>query len=109
MNLEEIAFSIIVHAGGARSLCFDALKRAHEGKLSEAEELIGKAKEELTKAHHIQTGMLHKEAGGEKQEVSLLMVHAQDHLMCAILAKDMAEQMLEMYHVQVKLQEALSK
>ncbi|KUK34465.1 MAG: Phosphotransferase system PTS, lactose/cellobiose-specific IIA subunit, partial [Caldanaerobacter subterraneus] len=87
MNLEQIVFTIISHAGNARSICFDALKHAKEGNFVEAENCLNKASEELLEAHHVQTDMIHKEAQGEKQEVTLLLIHAEDHLMNAILAK----------------------
>lgn len=104
MEIEQIAFTIIVHAGNARSLCFEALSAAREKDFAKAAENLSKVKEELVKAHHIQTKMLQQEASGEKQEVGLLMVHAQDHLMCAMLAKDMAEQMIPLYEMQAELQ-----
>lgn len=33
MNLEQIVFTIISHAGNARSICFDALKHAKKATL----------------------------------------------------------------------------
>ncbi|HAA80375.1 MAG TPA: PTS lactose/cellobiose transporter subunit IIA, partial [Thermoanaerobacter sp.] len=43
MNLEQIVFTIISHAGNARSICFDALKHAKEGNFVEAENCLNKA------------------------------------------------------------------
>jgi PTS system cellobiose-specific IIA component len=103
MKIEQIAFTIIVHAGNARSLCFEALSAAREKNFTKAAERLRKVKAELREAHHIQTEMLQKEAAGEKQDIGLLMVHAQDHLMCAALAKDMAEQMIPLYEMQAEL------
>lgn len=94
--MEELAFQIILHAGDARSQAMEALRMAREQKFEEAQELIQGAKEKLIEAHHIQTGLLQAEAGGTKQEVCLLMVHAQDHLMTAMLAKDLIEEMVLM-------------
>ncbi|ENA0413451.1 PTS lactose/cellobiose transporter subunit IIA, partial [Listeria monocytogenes] len=37
------------------------------------------------------------EARGEKAEVSLLLVHAQDHLMNAITFKDLAKEIVDLY------------
>ncbi|ABY95576.1 phosphotransferase system PTS lactose/cellobiose-specific IIA subunit [Thermoanaerobacter mathranii subsp. mathranii str. A3] len=99
MNLEQIVFTIISHAGNARSICFDALKHAKEGNFVEAENCLNKASEELLEAHHVQTDMIHKEAQGEKQEVTLLLIHAEDHLMNAILAKELITEMIELYKI----------
>ena len=37
-----------------------------------------KANDEMIKAHEIQTDLIVKEAGGEKIDVGLIMVHSQD-------------------------------
>ncbi|WP_296971984.1 PTS lactose/cellobiose transporter subunit IIA [Tepidanaerobacter sp. EBM-38] len=97
MDCEKIILSIIAHAGNARSLCFEALRLAKEGNLGEAHKKINETKEELLNAHKIQSNMLHKEAAGEKHEISLLLIHAQDHLMAAMLAKDLIEEFIELY------------
>lgn len=98
MDSEQIVFTIIMHAGDARSYALEALRYAREGNNTEAEKSMAKAKTELVEAHHIQTELLQAEARGEKQEVNLLLIHAQDHLMTAILAKDLIEEMMLMYN-----------
>ena len=96
MDSEQIVFTIIVHAGDARSHALEALRYAREHKFTEANESMAKAKAELIEAHQIQTELLQAEAAGEKHEVNLLLIHAQDHLMTAILAKDLIEEMILM-------------
>ena len=96
-NLEEIIFNIIGYAGTARSMCFEALALAKDGKIAEADALIVEAKEELLKVHGMQTALIQSEAAGEKNEVSLLLVHAQDHLMTAMLAKDLIVELIDMH------------
>ena len=97
MDLESIVFAIIVHAGNAKSNCFEALNAAKNGNFEEADKLIEGAKNELLKAHHVQTDMLQKEAAGDKQQITLLLIHAEDHLMSALLAKDLIEEIIELY------------
>lgn len=97
MELEQIVFEIISHAGNARSNCFEALKLSKEGNIDEAYKFIEKAKDELIETHKIQTNLLQKEASGDKQEVTLLLMHAEDHLMTAILAKELITEMIELY------------
>lgn len=96
MDREQVVFSIILHAGDARSHALEALRYAREQKFAEADESIAQAKQQLIAAHHIQTDLLQAEARGEKQEINLLLIHAQDHLMTAILAKDLIEEMILM-------------
>jgi PTS system cellobiose-specific IIA component len=44
----------------------------------------------------VQTKLITGEINGDKTETSLLMVHAQDHLMTSILARDLIEEMIGM-------------
>ncbi|MEQ6359214.1 PTS lactose/cellobiose transporter subunit IIA [Thermoanaerobacter thermohydrosulfuricus] len=97
MNIEEIVFQIILNAGNAKSNAFDALKHAKKYDFKMAEKCLNKAEDEIIKAHNIQTSMLQKEAEGERQEVTLLLMHAEDHLMSAILAKELIAEMIELY------------
>lgn len=53
----------------------------------------------MYKAHHYQTELIQAEMRGEKTELSLIMVHGQDHLMNAMTVRDLALQMIEMYRV----------
>lgn len=96
-NIENAAMELIVHGGNARSRSMEAIKAAKNGDIKKAKSKIKEAKDELNKVHDMQTSLIHNEAAGNKMEVSLLMVHAQNHLMNAITIKDIAEQMIEMY------------
>ncbi|MBC8586874.1 PTS lactose/cellobiose transporter subunit IIA [Paratissierella segnis] len=107
MSLEEVVFTIISHAGDAKSLCFEALAMAKKGEFEKADALIKDAQNELYETHNIQNSMIQKEASGEKLELSLLLMHAEDHLMTAILAKDLIEEMIEIYRENKKYKEAV--
>lgn len=96
MNMEQIAFTIIAHAGEAKSLAFEALSKSKEGNFEESEQLIKKSREEVNLAHKSQMDLLVAEANGEKKEVSVLLIHSQDHLMTCMLAIDLIEEMIEM-------------
>ena len=97
MDLEEIVFQIILNAGNAKSSCFEALKNAKEGDFKSAEKYLKNAEEEIVKANNIQSSMLQKEANGDHQNVTLLLMHAEDHMMSAILARDLITEMIELY------------
>ncbi len=97
MNIEEIAMELVGNAGESRSLAFEALNAAKKGDYEEAEKKLKESKEKMLRAHHIQTELICKEADGEKIELGLIMVHAQDHLMTAILARDLITEMIEVY------------
>jgi len=97
MNIEEIVFSIIISAGNARAKAYDALKSAQEGDFEAAKKYLKEAEVEVGDAHRVQTDIMQKEAGGEKVELSVLFVHAQDHLMTAISEKGLIENMIHLY------------
>lgn len=97
MSFEEVVFNIIIYSGNSKAYCFQALSLAREGNFKECDALMEKSKAELLEAHHIQTRLIQDEAAGKKHELSLLMVHAQDHMMNASLAKDLIAEMILMY------------
>lgn len=99
INLEnqELAMNIIVGGGEARSLAMEAISYAKEGKFEEAQKALKECEKALVETHEIQTGLIRNELGGNKTEIDLLMVHAQDHLMDAITIKDLAVQIVNIY------------
>ena len=82
-ELMEISFGLIANAG---------------------EDLINKSREEMHKAHAFQTQLITKEASGEKMEVGVLLIHAQDHLMNAMNFQQLAEEFIEVYERLTKLE-----
>jgi cellobiose PTS system EIIA component len=96
-DMEVIIFEIISQGGTAKGLAYEALAAAEEGNFDKAEELLKEADVCLGEAHKIQTGIIQAEARGEKTEVSVLFVHAQDHLMTAIEAKTLIEHIIKLH------------
>ncbi|MEH7334647.1 PTS lactose/cellobiose transporter subunit IIA [Neobacillus drentensis] len=96
-NLETVIFQIILHGGNGRSAAMEAIQAAKQGDFKQAKGKIKEAENALNEAHHIQTSLIQGEIRGEKMEISLLMVHAQDHLMNAMTVKDLAAEMVELY------------
>lgn len=94
MDLEMAAMELVGNSGESRSLSFEALNFAKDGKLEEAREKIKEAKASMLKAHSMQTELICKEADGEDFKIGLLMIHAQDHLMTAILARELVEEII---------------
>lgn len=96
-ELLETTMGLIMHGGDAKSNAMEAIHAAKGGKFSEAEDKIDKAEDSLEKAHKSQSNLLTKEASGDSVELSLLMVHGQDHLMNAITTKDLAVEVIDVY------------
>ncbi|MEE4409186.1 MAG: PTS lactose/cellobiose transporter subunit IIA [Serratia inhibens] len=97
IELEEAVMEIIVNAGQSRSLCFEALRAAREGNISEAKALLQQADGFSRQAHHMQTKLIEQDAGEARQPMTLIMVHAQDHLMTSLLARELSEEIIHLY------------
>ncbi len=96
-NLEGTIFQIILHGGNGKSSAMEAIAAAKAGDFVVAREKIQESAEALNEAHKIQTTLIQNEVRGNKVEISLLMVHAQDHLMNAITLKDLASEIVDLY------------
>lgn len=97
-NLNElIPFQLISNGGDASSLFYQALNEAQKGNFVAADEFVKKGDEALLMAHKLQTDLIFSEANGNKIELSILMVHAQDHLMNAMLLKDLVNYMIRIF------------
>ena len=95
--LEEAVMEIIVNAGQSRSLCFEALHAARQGNLDEAKSLLREADGYARQAHKMQTKLIEQDAGEARQPMTLIMVHAQDHLMNCLLARELSEEIIHLY------------
>ncbi|WP_099159440.1 PTS lactose/cellobiose transporter subunit IIA [Virgibacillus ndiopensis] len=104
-DMQMLSFNIILHAGNARSSAMEAIALAKEYKFDDAREKIQEADQEFAKAHHGQTKLLQDEANGHKNDVTVILVHAQDHLMTAMTVKDLANEMIDMYEKMKRLED----
>lgn len=93
----EAIMGLIMHGGEAKGFASQAIRAAKEGRIDEAEQLLQDATASLNIAHKSQTQLLAKEASGESVELSLLMVHGQDHLMNALTFIDLAKEFVDLY------------
>ncbi|MDR0922310.1 MAG: PTS lactose/cellobiose transporter subunit IIA [Lactobacillales bacterium] len=97
-QMQEI-MPLIIFGGEAKSLAIEAIQAAKKGNFVQADEKIQAANAAIVQAHHSQTELLTKSANGETVEVSIYMVHGQDHLMTSITFVDLAKEIIELYKV----------
>ena len=90
---EQVVINLIVNSGSARSSAIEAIQYAKAGDLDKAAESLQQAKETVNEAHHAQTELIQ----AEKAPLNLLMVHAQDHLMTALVVIDLAQEFVDLY------------
>ncbi len=97
MDQEAVVMEIIVNAGEARSLCYEALAKARKEEIDKAKGLLKQAKECLNRAHLTQTQLIEADQGEGKVPMTLIMVHAQDHLMTTILSHELVTEMIALH------------
>ncbi|WP_455501337.1 PTS lactose/cellobiose transporter subunit IIA [Gemmiger sp.] len=93
----DTAMMLIVNSGDARSLAFRALEAAKQGNYEEAHKLMKDSNEKSLEAHRQQTDLLADEGNGDGPKVTLLLVHAQDHLMTSILAQELITELIDLH------------
>ena len=93
-NLELVSFQLISNVGEARSALFEAMRAAREECFEEAGKLVRDAEDSLIKAHESHSSLIMQEASGDKVQISLLLMHAEDQLMTTELLKGMAKEVI---------------
>lgn len=97
--LEQASFQLIIHSGNARSLAYEGFELAVSGDFPGSRGKLKEAEAELALAHRQQTEMIQKETRGEAVAPTLLLIHAQDHLMTAIAEVNLVERMIRVLEV----------
>lgn len=89
---------MIAYSGNAKKEAFDALEEAKKGKFEESEKQLERAVETVNQAHSVQQEMMMLEASSEEEfPMTLLLVHAEDHLMATLTTLDLIREMIELY------------
>ena len=69
---------------------------------AKAKELLKESREVINKAHRYQTELIQNEASGNRTEISVILIHAQDHLMNGMNFQQLAEEIVDLH---LKLQD----
>ncbi|EDN8379311.1 PTS lactose/cellobiose transporter subunit IIA [Listeria monocytogenes] len=100
-EMETVIFGMISQVGSARSSYLEGLRAAREGNFEEeAEAKLKEGGETLANGHHEHHKLIQKEASGEKVEIQLLLIHAEDLL---ITTETLREVVTEFVHVYKKI------
>jgi PTS system cellobiose-specific IIA component len=94
MDFEQTMMELLINAGEARSQAMMAIQFARKREWAAADEALLASSEAAKGAHHIQTQLIGADEGCGKVPVTLILVHAQDHLMNAMLCRDLAEELV---------------
>ncbi len=96
-ELEMKCCSLIAQVGDARSSYVEAVRKASEGKLDEAEILMKNGHTAYVYGHKIHAELMMLQTGAEDNKDNLLLMHAEDQLMSAETVEIMAEQFICLY------------
>jgi len=88
---------IIAYGGEGKSLAMQAIQKARAGNFQEAENLLKQADAAITKSHQHHSELLFYEADHNDLQISMLLIHAADHLTSADIIREMAEELIYMY------------
>lgn len=97
LDMESTVMELIIHAGEARSSSMQALQAARKQQWQEAEAALQEASQAAREAHRIQTALIGADEGSGKIPVNLILVHAQDHLMNAMLCRELVEEIIYLH------------
>ena len=97
-DIKMTAFEIISYAGDAKSSAYEALEAAKQNDHAGYEAKMEEAENKFNEAHKVQYAMLQEEAAGQMHaEFSIIVVHAQDHLMTTMATIDLIKELSELY------------
>lgn len=97
MNFEQECFQMILHGGNGRSLAFEAIQAARQGEHAAAKNKIQEAKAELLIASRQHAAVLQRFVTDQQLQVSMLLVHAEDHISSSQVMIELVQEMIMIY------------
>lgn len=94
---ETVMMNLIIYAGEARAFAIEALREVRNKNFELAKEKLTLSEEKAHEAHNFQTQLIVKETSGEGAPMSLLMVHAQDHVMTALTLRELVAELIPIF------------
>ncbi|MDO4198334.1 MAG: PTS lactose/cellobiose transporter subunit IIA [Erysipelotrichaceae bacterium] len=86
--------NMIAYGGEAKGHALEAINQAKEGDFAACEESLKLSDEALTKSHQAHTNLLFYDAQNQDLQVTILMVHAADHLGSAETIRTLADEII---------------
>ena len=98
-EFESFIINVIAYSGESKKFSVQALAAAKRGEFAEAEKWLKKSHDSLKTANTNSFELMQKEVGSESFKVSLLMVHALDHLSSAEEKMESTEELIELLKI----------
>ena len=99
MDMEIISMELVGSSGEGKNCSFEALELAKKGLFLNSKLKMIDAIEKINDAYQIQTELIVKEASGQKIDINLLMIHAQNHLMAANLTRELISEIILLHEM----------
>ena len=96
-DMELVCFQLIANSGAAKSSYMEAVELAKKGDFKAADEKVTEAEECFVQAHKIHADLIQKEAAGEKTELSLLFIHAEDKMAMTEMVQLFSKELIQLY------------
>ncbi|OSM99083.1 MULTISPECIES: PTS lactose/cellobiose transporter subunit IIA [Lonsdalea] len=96
MDMESTVMELIINAGESRSYAMEALRAAKRGEWELVDEKLAASTEASKRAHDVQTMLIGLDEGCGKVQVNLVLVHAQDHIMTSMLARELIAEIIDL-------------
>lgn len=101
MTVDEQQILLMISSSGvSKTKTFEALRKCKTREYDAARELLAEAKKADLEAHNAQSAMISaalRTDGADASSISLLEVHAQDHYMTSQLARDLIEELVDVF------------
>ncbi|MGL4859526.1 MAG: PTS lactose/cellobiose transporter subunit IIA [Enterobacteriaceae bacterium] len=94
-SVETLITQLIVDAGEGKSLAFEALEAARAGDFSTSEQLLHRSGQAFLLAHKSHMALLHADLSQAELPSPILLMHAEDHMMSSMLAKELIVELIE--------------
>lgn len=97
INFEQISLQIITYAGSAKSLAMEAISACKNNKLDVANQKIKECDEQMKLANKFHFDTLVKSSELNNQQLSILFIHAEDHLSSAETIRLLSLEIIDIY------------
>ncbi len=97
MDALEKSMEIIANGGEGKSLAMMSIQQARAGDYEAAKASLKQAEEAIVKAHQAHSELLFYDAKHQDLHITMLLIHAADHLNAADTIKELAAEINYMY------------
>ncbi|MDR1234759.1 MAG: PTS lactose/cellobiose transporter subunit IIA [Mycoplasmataceae bacterium] len=97
INFEQVSLQVIAHSGDAKGKIMEALQNAKALKYEQATKLLQDAEKDLILAEKAHMEVVVKETQGDKLQIPLLLIHAEDQMLTTQTLLLVVQELIELY------------